>query len=476
MGWLDRIEARASHAPATGRKGFTMPPFWADGAAIALGGGPIGPDELGGGSFDTFARDYFKGNSVVFSVFLARMRVFGQARFAWRRYVDGRPGELHTSPDLALFDRPWANGTSGEMLGRMELDTGLAGNNFYTLCDQTGRLGKAARANDGLFMARLRPDRVKILIDAPSGDVNGPDARIIGFSYTSPGRAGDPWFFLPEEVSHYSPIPDPEARYRGMSWLTPVIREVLADRAMTQHKTTFLRQGASPSMVVKMSDDLDDDEFTAFVAKFKAMYEGVNNAYKTIFVAGGADITPLTFNFKDLDLGNMQAKVETRIAMAGGVHPSILGSSEGLGGSALNAGNLGALRRIFVDANIRDLWNKAAASLETLVTVPAVGERLTTDDRDVAFLQDDADKEAAVREADSRTLKGLLESGYEPDAALEVIVTRDWGKLRGQHTGLLSVQLQDPNKKPDPPAVPPAPPVPPDPNNPPPAPPPGEGA
>jgi len=445
VSWLDRVEARVGRPQPKGKKGFTMPPFWADGARIALGMAGIGPDELGGGNFASFADDYFKGNAVVFSCVAARMRVFGQARFAWRRYVDGRPGELHTTPDLRIFDRPWSNGTSGEMLGRMELDGSLSGNSFQVLCDQSGRLGGAAKPSDGMFVSRLRPDWCKILIDAPSGDPNGPDARIIGFAYRSPARTSEPWFFLPGEVAHFSPIPDPTARFRGMSWLTPVIREVCADRAMSAHITTFLRSGASPSMVVKMSDDLDDDEFKAFVAKFKDTYEGVNNAYKTIFIAGGADITPLTFDFAQLDLGNMQSKVETRIAMAAGVHPSILGSSEGMGGSALNSGNLSALRRIYVDANIRDLWAKASASLETLVKLPAPDERLTTDDRDVPFLQDDADKEAQVRESDSRTLKGLLETGYEPDAALDVIVSRDWSKLRGKHTGLLSVQLRDPS-------------------------------
>jgi len=447
MGWIDRVQAAATNAPQRPKsvKAFTMPPFWAnDGARVAFGHS-TGPEEWAGDTYDSYATDVLKGNSVVFSVALARMRVFGQARFAWRTYVDGRPGELHTTPDLAIFDKPWSNGTAGEMLGRMELDDTCAGNSFQVRCDRSGRLGNAAVASDGLFIARLRPDRVKIIIDAPSGDVNGPDARVIGFGYRSPTRAGEPWLFLPEEVAHYSPIPDPDARYRGMSWLTPVIREIRADRAMTRHITRFLQSGASPAIVVKMSDDLDDDEFEAFVKKFKDMYEGVENAGKTIFISGGADVTALTFNFKDLDLGNIQSKVETRIAMAGGVHPSILGSSEGLEGSSLNTGNLSALRRIFVDANVRDLWNKAAASLETLVKVPAPGERLTVDTRDVPFLQDDADKEAAVRTSDAATIKGLIETGYAPDAVLEYIITRDWAKLRGKHTGLLSVQLRNPS-------------------------------
>jgi hypothetical protein len=31
-------------------------------------------------------------------------------------------------------------------------------------------------------------------------------------------------------VAHWSPIPDPLANFRGMSWLTPVLREIDADQ------------------------------------------------------------------------------------------------------------------------------------------------------------------------------------------------------------------------------------------------------
>src|SRR3546814_2208685 len=70
--------------------------------------------------------------------------------------------------------------------------------------------------------------------------------------FTSAGApSADAVLLLPDEVVHYSPIPDPIARFRGMSWLTPVIREIQADNAATTHKDSFYRNGARPSMLVR---------------------------------------------------------------------------------------------------------------------------------------------------------------------------------------------------------------------------------
>ena len=43
----------------------------------------------------------------------------------------------------------------------------------------------------------------------------------------------EPVAFLPDEYVHFAPIPDPLATYRGMSWLTPILREIENDKSMT---------------------------------------------------------------------------------------------------------------------------------------------------------------------------------------------------------------------------------------------------
>jgi phage portal protein BeeE len=328
----------------------------------------------------------------------------------------------------------------------MEYDASLAGNSYLTTCDDEGRLGKAARA-ESRRIVRMRPDWTTLVIDAPSGNPFALDARVVAYSYHPRTVGGvirpEPTILLPEEVSHYSPKPDPTARFRGMSWITPVIRDLMSDKAATQHKLKFFENGATPQIVVKFDKDSSNDEISAFVDRFNASHRGTNNAYKTLFLAGGADITPLTVDLKQLDFKVTTGAGETRMAVAAGVPAVILGISEGLQGSSLNAGNFGAARRLFVDTTMRDAWAKAAASLQTLVTPPA-GAELWYSERDIPFLREDASDLASIRQADAATLQQLVATGFEPDAAVEFLRSNDLAKLSGRHTGLVSVQLQPP--------------------------------
>ncbi len=100
---------------------------------------------------------------------------------------------------------------------------------------------------------------------------------MIGYLYepNGPGR-GDVVALLPkkkkkkkkkkkEEVAHFAPFPDPAARWRGMSWLTPIIREVMGDQAATTHKLKFFEQGATPNMVVSLDKDIKQEAFERWV-------------------------------------------------------------------------------------------------------------------------------------------------------------------------------------------------------------------
>jgi hypothetical protein len=74
-------------------------------------------------------------------------------------------------------------------------------------------------------------------------------------------------------------------------------------------------------------------------------HAGVANAYKTLYLTAGADATVVGKDLQQLDFKVVQGAGETRIAAAAGIHPVIVGLSEGLAGSSLNAGNFAAARR-----------------------------------------------------------------------------------------------------------------------------------
>src|SRR5207302_4894276 len=118
--------------------------------------------------------------------------------------------------------------------------------------------------------------------------------------------------------------------FRGMSWLEPVIREVLGDNAMTTHKIKFLDNGASPNMVVSLDPQITKKSFDEWVKVFEEGHRGVLNAYKTLYLGGGAKVDVVGANLRQLDFKITQGAGETRVAAAAGTPPVLVGLSEGL--------------------------------------------------------------------------------------------------------------------------------------------------
>ncbi|GIH07410.1 hypothetical protein Rhe02_54770 [Rhizocola hellebori] len=456
MDLLGRIAAKRNQLTGgqrprgAARKSFTEPLSWAlDEMRLPwLGSTPLdGRKEGIENDFEAYIRRAYKANGIIFACITTRQQVFSQARFQWREFTKGRPGDLFGNEELSILERPWPSGTTGELLARMEVVASLAGNFYATVVDDDGRFGKAA-TGEGRRIAYLRPDWVTIIIGSPNDNPYDARAKVIGYEFqprTVTGvRSGQPLFLLPNQVCAYQPIPDPEARFRGMSWLTPVLREIQADNAATSHKDAFLKNSARPGLAIKMDKDTSTEAFKEFVEIFKANHQGWQNHFGTLFLAGGADVTPITMNFQELDLANVQAKTENRIAVAAGVPAAILGISEGLQGSTLNAGNFTAAKRLFAETTIADLWAKACPSLQTLLTPPSPGAELWYDARQIPFLRDDAKDAASIQQMEATTIKSLNETGYEPDSVVAAVINKDWRLLK--HSGRFSVQLRAPGE------------------------------
>jgi len=226
-----------------------------------------------------------------------------------------------------------------------------------------------------------------------------------------------------------------------MSWLTPVVREIQADCEATRHKLKFFENAATPNLAVSLAKEITPTQFKEFIELMDSQHRGVENAYKTLYTAGGADVTVVGADLKQLDFKVTQGAGETRIAAAAGVHPVIVGLSEGMQGSSLNAGNYTAAKRQYADRTLRPLWRNAAGSLETLLPAPS-GSRLWYDDRDIAFLREDQTDVAEIQQKQAVTINQLVMAGYVPDTVVKAVLAEDFNLLR--HSGLYSVQLQPP--------------------------------
>ena len=373
-------------------------------------------------TFASYASEGYQGNGIVFAVILARLQLFSEATFKFRDVTTKR---LFGSQALEILEEPWPGGTTGELLARMEQDVSLAGNAFVWRDDERRRLH------------RLRPDWVDI--------VRQPGARdeVRGYLYHVDGHNGERAEFYPaDEVAHWSPIPDPLATFRGMSWLTPVVREVNADQSMTEYKGNFFNQGATPNGLLKYQQKLGDGAVDRIQAMWQQRYGGPDG-WKTAVLDQGADFQVIGNSMQQIEYTAVQAAGENRIAAAGGVPAIIVGLKEGL--DAATYSNYAAAMRRFADITMRPTWRSACAALAKLVEVPQ-GARLWYDTTDIAALREGEQERATTMQTLAAAASTLLMSGYTAESITAALSASDMTLL--EHTGLVSVQLYPPGTAP----------------------------
>jgi phage portal protein BeeE len=379
--------------------------------------------------FDAYSRLAFAGNGVVFGSINFRMKLFAEARLCWRD-LDDKSLTYKPGGELQRFVKPWPNGTTGDLLTRMEQDASLAGNAYVRDC--------------GNRLERLRPDWVTIVSWVTEDDRGHEVREVIGYMYEptgDPERKPD-WYPV-EEVAHWAPIPDPLANWRGMSWLTPVIREINADKAMIEHQDKFYRNAATPNIIIKYSGKMTGTQKIGLAESIAARHGGPDKAGGTLVLDEGADPMIVGSKLSDSQFTDALAANENRIAVASGVPAMVIGLKEGLQAAAWSMYRQAC--RAVVDTTLRPNWRGACAALSTLVAVPD-GYELWFDTRDIAALQEGETEIATTMQVNAATSSSFIAAGFEPDSVIKAIVAGDMTLLK--HTGLVSVQLLPPGADP----------------------------
>lgn len=384
-------------------------------------------------SFLGYVAGAYERNGVVFACLATRYLLFSQARFQWQQMRQGTPGNLFGTPELSMIETPEDGHSTSDLLARMFLDADLAGIGYQVRMDGA--------------IKRLRPDWTAAVFGSKRKDALpvDPDSKLLGFAY-QPGGLGsgsEMMHFLPEQVAWLSPTPDGIRNIVGMSWLTPIMRDITADTAATIHKLSYFRNAATPNLAVTIPAGMKQSEAEEWIELFEQEHRGASNAYRSMYFAGGATAEVVGANLRQIDYRNVTAQGEDRIAQAAMIHPVLLGTTDGLQGSSLNAGNFAAAARWTADRFLYSAWGNAARSLERFLKVPNPAARLWYDVRRIPFLRDDIEARAKVNQAEATTIGGLIKDGFTAESAKATIIAGgDWSLL--VHTGLVSVQLQPP--------------------------------
>jgi phage portal protein BeeE len=364
----------------------------------------------------------YQSNGVVFACTLVRMMMLAEATFKFRSLADKH---LFGNEDLRILEYPWPGATAGELWARMEQSSSTGGNAFVAKVE-----------DDELLM--LPADEVVIVSEVVTSSAGVRYKRPIGYDWDPDrfpgptGRDSKAQFFTTDEVAHWSPIPDPLARFRGMSWLTPVLREVASDSAMTAYKTLYMDHG-SPVTAVKYDRALKPESVDYLMDRIAAKFGGVKNAWRPLIFDQGAEPV-LSAGLDVLDFRNVQAGGELRICAAAGVSPILIGLRAADGGETYQS----AMRQ-FADMHARPLWRSACAALQHLVpNVPDRGVQLWFDTSDIAALQAAETEKAQVTQVSAAAILTFIQAGMTSDSA-----------ILATNAGDLSLLKPDPNATPD---------------------------
>lgn len=353
------------------------------------------------------------GNTIVFSAMRKRIALFSEASFTLQSASDKK---LFTDQRLNLLQHPWPDATEGDLLARMEQDAGLAGNAYIWAPPGEGRV------------VRWRPDWVTIiseLVYVP-GTEDGWYRNKVGFHFEPPRHAqaqfGPPVTVPVREVAHWAPMPDPEAEFRGMSWLTPVIREVDADNGMTGYKLQYLQNAASPNLLIKYAQKLQPGTVDAIRERMTARYGGLSNAFRTLVLDQGADATVIGNSLAQMNFDSVQSAGADRILAAADV-PGILIGLESLKGAGKSYEDV---MRQFADTWARPEWRSCCSALQKLVPgLPDSGIRLWYDTANISALQDGGQQRAQIGLIQAQALLTLRNAGYTRDSAVKAVTSND---------------------------------------------------
>lgn len=372
--------------------------------------------------------DVYRSNGIVFACMAARQRVFSQIVWRFAAIDNGKTGNLFGNKDLDLLSKPWPGGTAGDLATAMINDADTKGAAYLV------------RNRDRIY--RRDPMKMSLIL---SGDpAKAEFVELVGFTYRPDGKNGPVFTYTPDEVAYWTPHPDLSASYpKPFTWITPILREIRADNAATDHKAGFFKNAGTPNLVVKTPESvMTEDQFREFKRKMDEQYSGAGASYKTMYLAPGVDVEAVGNNFQQMDFSNTQGRDETRIASAAGVPAVIVGLKESLQGSSLNQGNYAAARRAFADMTMTHLYSSASAALETLVAPPTANgpSKLWFDISQVPFFHEDRMDAAQIQQSKATTIKTLTDAAFKPESIVAAVEQEDFTKL--EHTGIPTIQVQ----------------------------------
>ena len=186
----------------------------------------------------------------------------------------------------------------------------------------------------------MRPDRVKVVVDPKTGDIDG---------YVFRDDSGNEVPLEVDEVRHFKTF-NPEDEYYGIGTVEAGIIYIETEEDSALFQRNFIKNQASPSGILTINGKIEKEQFKKVKAAWKEKTEGLANVGKTLFIRGAdASFTKIGLSLGDLDMEKLKSLTEDKIFKMFRIPKIILGDTDQAG---LGRGNAETADYVFAKRNI----------------------------------------------------------------------------------------------------------------------------
>lgn len=249
----------------------------------------------------------------------------------------------------------------------------------------------------------VRPDRIH--------PVKHPSKFLTGYIYLGPDGEEVPLTL--EQVIHIK-CPNPYDPYRGMGPVQTVLADIDAARFSAEWNRNFFINGAKPGGVIEVDYRMGDDEFNAFVRRWREQHQGVANAHR-VAVLENAKWKDTNFSMSDMQFVELRNLPREIIREAFAYPKPMLGTVDDV-----NRANAQAGKEIMAEnQTIPRLERWADIVNAKLLPLFANGKNLIFEPDDPTPVNhEDEDRR---RDSQTKGAKALVDAGYHPDDAAEAM-------------------------------------------------------
>lgn len=209
----------------------------------------------------------------------------------------------------------------------------------------------------------VRPDRMR--------PVPHPTKYLAGYVYTSPDGEEIP---LRVDEVIFLRRPHPLDPYRGLGAVQSILGELDAQYLSTEWNRNFFLNSATPGGVIEAEQNISDEDFDQFQARWAETHRGVANAHRVAILEAGMKWVDRKYSFDEMQFVEMKQATREGIREAFGFPKAMLGATDDVNKANAYAGEVMLARwlikprlmrvREVLNTQLLPMFGASAAGLE----------------------------------------------------------------------------------------------------------------